>query len=72
MAHQGLFFVVQIFNILFWVAWPVLALLALRGLRYVAVQDTARVLWALLILVIPVFGALAFWIVKPGGDRSVG
>ncbi len=66
------FFLVTLFNLSFWLAWPALALLALRGLRRQPIEDTAKALWAIIILVIPVFGAAAFWIVRPGEENAVG
>ena len=57
---------VSLFNLLLLAGWIVLAMLALIQLRRAAVPETARVIWALLIVVIPLGGALAFWIVRPG------
>jgi hypothetical protein len=47
-------------------AWIVLAIIALVQLRSYELPETARAIWAALILVIPLFGAIAFWIVQPG------
>lgn len=45
--------------------YPLLSLVALFGLRRSHVTGITQVLWALLIVAIPVLGALAFFIVKP-------
>jgi hypothetical protein len=45
--------------------YPLLSLFALFALRRNHITGVAQVLWALLIIAIPVLGALAFFIVKP-------
>jgi hypothetical protein len=50
--------------------YPVLSLIALFALRRSRVTGTNQVLWALLILVVPVLGALAFFIVKPAENTQ--
>jgi len=52
-------------QILIFGSWPVLSLIALFSLRRKHLTGTNQVLWALLIVAIPVLGALAFFIVKP-------
>jgi hypothetical protein len=59
----------SVFTLLLIVGWIVLAVLALVQLRRLALPETARAVWALLIVVVPLAGAIAFWIVSPGGDR---
>ena len=44
---------------------PALSLMALLALRRTHITGITQVLWALLIVAIPVLGALAFFIVKP-------
>ena len=44
---------------------PALSLMALLALRRTHITGIIQVLWALLIVAIPVLGALAFFIVKP-------
>jgi len=46
-------------------SWPILSLIALFALRRRRLPGTSQVLWALLVVAIPVLGALAFFIVKP-------
>ena len=44
---------------------PALSLMALFSLRRTHITGITQVLWALLIVAIPVLGALAFFIIKP-------
>lgn len=62
---------VQLFNILLLGIWILLSLLALRQLRGRALTETLRLGWAALIVLVPVVGAVAFFLVQPGrtGDR---
>lgn len=46
-------------------SWPFLSLISLFALRRRRLTGTSQALWALLIVAIPVLGALAFFIVKP-------
>ncbi len=46
-------------------AIPALSLFTLLSLRRTHITGTTQVLWVLLIVAIPVLGALAFFIVKP-------
>jgi len=57
---------VTLLNVLLIVGWIVLSVLALVQLRRVRLPETARALWAGMIVVIPLGGAVAFWIVRPG------
>lgn len=45
--------------------WPILSLVALFALRNRPLTGIAQAIWALLIIVVPVFGPLAFFIVQP-------
>jgi hypothetical protein len=62
-----------IFNILLLVVWFTMAILALARLRHRQMTEIARVLWAFLIVLLPLFGGLAFLITQPGepGRRNV-
>ena len=46
-------------------SWPLLSLLALFNLRRINLSGTNQAIWALMIVAIPVLGALAFFIVRP-------
>ena len=62
----------QIVNFLILVGWLVLAIVALTRLRHCWLDDTARVLWVIVILLIPLIGAVAFFVVRPGKLRPGG
>lgn len=70
------FLIFQTLNCLVLLAWLGLSVAALFGLRKKGMGEAARVLWALVILAIPIMGAVSFWIVNPkdetGQDNSVG
>jgi hypothetical protein len=59
----------QIVNFLILVGWIVLVIVALTRLRRCQLDETARVLWAIVIVLVPLMGALAFFIVRPGKPR---
>lgn len=69
---RWVFWLVQALQCLVLLAWIVCALVALLGLRKQKISDAARALWALLIVVVPILGAVAFWIIKPQADDAVG
>jgi hypothetical protein len=54
-----------IIQLLIFGLYPILSLVALFALRLSRVTGITQVLWALLIVAIPVLGAWAFFIVKP-------
>lgn len=49
--------------------WLLFSLFALLRLREQALPETAKAIWAVFIVVVPFFGAVAFLIVQPG-DRA--
>jgi hypothetical protein len=61
---------VSLFNLLLLAGWIVLVVLALVQLRHRQMADTARGIWAGLIVIVPLGGALAFWIVRPGKSEE--
>jgi hypothetical protein len=54
----------QLVNIALVSLWIVLALVALRRLRGAPVSELARAIWAALIVLVPLLGALAFLIAR--------
>ncbi len=59
----------QSLNLVLLLAWVALAFIALRQLRHRQLDELPRALWAALIILIPVIGACAFLIVRPGAQR---
>ncbi len=58
-------FLAQLLNLALFVAWVVLALLALLGLRRAGLGPGLTLGWAALIILVPILGAAAFMIVRP-------
>jgi hypothetical protein len=59
-----------LFNLVLLSGWIVLAVLALVQLRRQNLTETARAIWAALVVAVPILGPIAFWIVKPGQEPS--
>jgi hypothetical protein len=55
----------QVFNLLLVLGWAALAVAALVGLRRRALPPRPTAIWAALILLAPILGALAFFIALP-------
>ena len=55
----------QVFNYAILIGWPLLALLSLLSLRRRQLINPAQAIWALIIVAVPLLGALAYWIVRP-------
>ena len=56
----------QVVNLLLLIAWPALIFVALFALRGRRLEPLVQVLWAIVVIVIPILGPLAFFIVAPG------
>jgi len=65
METVGINWGVLIINMLVFGSWPFFSIIALLGLRRRRITGTSQVLWALLVVAIPIMGALAFFIVRP-------
>jgi hypothetical protein len=61
---------ITLFNIILLAGWIVLAVLALVQLRRLNLNETTRAIWAALVVVVPILGAIAFWIVRPGQESG--
>jgi hypothetical protein len=66
------FLFLQILNCLIPLLWLGLSVAALLGLKKRSLGETATVLWAILICILPILGAVAFWIVSPKGQEQGG
>ena len=53
------------------VGYPLLAIFALIALHKRKLPGIATAIWALIILCVPFFGALALWIIKPKRDQQL-
>jgi hypothetical protein len=63
-------FLFVLLNMALVAAWIVLAVLALVQLRRINLNETTRAIWAALVVVVPILGAIAFWIVRPGQESA--
>ncbi len=54
----------------FFAGWPVLSIIGLLGLRRRQMAATAQAIWAVVIVVIPIMGTGAFWLVGAGNKPS--
>jgi hypothetical protein len=57
-------------NCLIPVIWLTLSAIVLFDLRKKSMGETARVLWTILVVCMPILGAIAYWIVRPGGSEQ--
>ncbi len=53
------------------VLWIVLSLMALNALRQRSLEETPKAIWSLTIVLVPILGAIAFWMVRPGAQNLV-
>lgn len=60
----------QVLNLLILAGWLAVIFAALIGLRRRQLDDVARVVWVVLIVAVPLLGALAFFIVQPGAAEG--
>jgi hypothetical protein len=69
MIDQGIawpFLVVQILSLLLMLLWIVLVIVSFWKMRQRRFGELAHILWVIVIIFVPVFGALAFLITRPG------
>ncbi|NTV36571.1 MAG: hypothetical protein HGA53_06420 [Anaerolineaceae bacterium] len=64
-ALQPGYFLAQALSILVLIAWPVLIISTLLMLKRRKLTSNLKALWALMIIAIPIFGAIAFLIIQP-------
>ena len=70
--HRIGFLFMQLLNCLIPLIWLGLSIAALLMLKKRSLGETATVLWAILICVLPILGAVAFWIISPKGQEQDG
>lgn len=62
------FLLLQMITIVFWlflIGWPLLSVIALFSLRNRQMKGLVLVLWVILVVLVPIMGAIALWIVNP-------
>jgi len=55
----------QLVNIILLISWIVIAIIAVISLRKKKLHATPKALWTLIILCVPILGAIAFLIIQP-------
>jgi hypothetical protein len=65
------FLLVQLIYCVIPLAWLVLSIAALLNLKKKNINLTAQAIWALTICIVPVIGAVAFWIIDPQEKASL-
>ena len=65
MENFEISFVLQIVNILLLVSWIVLSLISLVKIRNSPLSSTAKAIWVLIVICVPILGAIALFIVNP-------
>jgi hypothetical protein len=68
--HRVGFLFMQTLNCLVPLLWLGLSIAALLMLKKRSLGQTATALWAILICILPILGAVAFWIVSPKGNEQ--
>ena len=67
-VNQGLnvgYLLVQLIGLAILIAWIVLLVMCLVRLRTTTLSSTSKALWVLILVAIPILGAVAYLIVKP-------
>jgi len=59
-------------NCLIPILWLALSAIVLFDLRKKGMSETVRVLWTILVVCMPILGAIAYWIVRPGSSNEQG
>ena len=70
METLGMNWGILIINVLIVGSWPFFSIIALLALRRSHITGTNQALWALLVVAIPILGALAFFLVKPSENNQ--
>ena len=61
---------IQLVNLLLLVSWLVLSMAALIGLRRRRLEPGIQILWTILVILVPILGPLAFFVVAPGRKET--
>ncbi len=66
------FAILQALNCLLLIVWVGFSLFSLLNLRKKHINEVARVLWTILIVIVPILGSAAYWIVRPQEEEQGG
>ena len=73
MSYTGLnlgYLIAQFFFCIPLLLWIILAVIAVSGLRRARLDETSRALWVLIVLLVPILGAVIYWWVRPGSVKG--
>ena len=70
MNNFGFSFLFTIFNILLLGSWIVLSLISLFKLKNANMSSTAKAIWVLIVICIPIIGAVALFIINPSDSTD--
>ncbi len=62
--------ITQTINIILLILWPLLSILALLQIRKRRLTEWLQIAWTLIVLIIPILGAIAFFIVAPESQKQ--
>jgi len=62
--------ILQMVNFILIIGWLVMTILGLIGLRKKELDNSSKMLWVILILFVPIFGSLAFFVLNPQNVRQ--
>ena len=60
----------QVVNILLLVSWPVLSIICLVKIKNRNLSSTPKAIWALMVIGVPILGAIAFFIIEPAESKE--
>jgi flagellar biosynthesis protein FliQ len=70
MQNFAISVVLQIINIVLLVSWIVLSVISLFKIKNKTLSSTAKAIWVLIVICVPILGAIALFIVNPSESRE--
>jgi len=70
MQNFGISVVLQIINIVLLVSWIVLSVISLFKIKNKTLSSTTKAIWVLIVICVPILGAIALFIVNPSESRE--
>ncbi|KUK95572.1 MAG: hypothetical protein XE06_0655 [Anaerolineaceae bacterium 46_22] len=65
MQNFAISYILQFVNILLIVSWMVLSIISLFQLKDKTLSSTTKAIWVLIVICVPILGAIALFIVNP-------
>jgi len=70
MQNFAISVVLQIINIVLLVSWIVLSVISLVKIKNRTLSSTAKAIWVLIVICVPILGAIALFIVNPSDSTE--